>query len=65
MEYNNWGENVKVQVCTVLSYSLANESHQTDMNRRKDTGYSAQISMQAVAGSSQHRKQSPSFHSHR
>ncbi|XP_059358794.1 forkhead box protein P3 [Carassius carassius] len=37
----------------------ANESHQTTMNRRKDTGHS-----EAVAGSSQHRKQSPSFHSH-
>ncbi|XP_016397627.1 forkhead box protein P3 isoform X2 [Sinocyclocheilus rhinocerous] len=37
----------------------ANESHQTTMNRRKNTGHS-----EAVAGSSQHRKQSPSFHSH-
>ncbi|XP_042585614.1 forkhead box protein P3-like isoform X3 [Cyprinus carpio] len=37
----------------------ANESHQTTMNRRKDTGPS-----EAVAGSSQHRKQFPRFQSH-
>ncbi|KAK2898540.1 hypothetical protein Q8A67_009958 [Cirrhinus molitorella] len=42
----------------------ANESNPTAMNRRKDTGHSAQISIQAVAGSSQHRKQSCSFRSH-
>ncbi|XP_043102450.1 forkhead box protein P3 isoform X2 [Puntigrus tetrazona] len=41
----------------------ANESHQAAMNRRKDTGHRSQISIQAVAGSSQHRKHSPSFHS--
>ncbi|RXN23188.1 forkhead box P3-like isoform X1 [Labeo rohita] len=42
----------------------ANESNPTVMNRRKDAGHSAQISIQAVAESSQHRKQSSSFHSH-
>ncbi|XP_016415307.1 forkhead box protein P2-like [Sinocyclocheilus rhinocerous] len=42
----------------------ANESNPTALNRRKDTGHSAQTSIQAVSGSSQHRKQSSSFHSH-
>ncbi|XP_016331243.1 forkhead box protein P1-like [Sinocyclocheilus anshuiensis] len=42
----------------------ANESNPTALNRRKDTGHSAQNSIQAVSGSSQHRKQSSSFHSH-
>ncbi|XP_073766469.1 forkhead box protein P3 isoform X3 [Danio rerio] len=41
-----------------------NESNPTAMSRRKDTGHSAQISIQAVAESSQHRKQSASFHFH-
>ncbi|KTG39679.1 hypothetical protein cypCar_00032634 [Cyprinus carpio] len=43
----------------------ANESSPTAMNRRKVIGHSAQTSIQAVSGSSQHRKQSSSFHSHR
>ncbi|ROL48976.1 Forkhead box protein P3 [Anabarilius grahami] len=42
----------------------ANDSHSAAMNRRKDTGHGAQISIQAVAESSQHRKQSPSLHHH-
>ncbi|XP_051760383.1 forkhead box protein P3 isoform X1 [Ctenopharyngodon idella] len=42
----------------------ANDSHSAAMNRRKDTGHGAQISIQAVAQSSQHRKQSPSLHHH-
>ncbi|XP_018964548.1 forkhead box protein P3 isoform X1 [Cyprinus carpio] len=42
----------------------ANESSPTAMNRRKVIGHSAQTSIQAVSGSSQHRKQSSSFHSH-
>uniref|UniRef100_A0A8C1T4K9 Forkhead box P3b n=1 Tax=Cyprinus carpio TaxID=7962 RepID=A0A8C1T4K9_CYPCA len=41
-----------------------NESSPTAMNRRKVIGHSAQTSIQAVSGSSQHRKQSSSFHSH-
>lgn len=48
--------------CLVFS---ANKSNPTAMSRIKDTGHSAQISIQAVAESSQHRKQSASFHSHR
>lgn len=53
------------KLCIVLPHSLANDSHSAAMNRRKDTGHGAQISIQAVAESSQHRKQSPSLHHHR
>ncbi|XP_052460336.1 forkhead box protein P3 [Carassius gibelio] len=42
----------------------ANEGNPIVMNKRKDIGHSAQTFMQAVSGSSQHRKQSSSFHSH-